>query len=185
MTTLITAKNVSIINTIADLVCQNESYITEEVVGKIVDKLVELDQAGHEVRSVKAWAYRLARNLRIDILIAEGRRTSAHRRAMKFEETHEPGMLTDFDATIRETLIKALDKPLEIVAIEGPLDGESFSDLSDLYDVPVNTLLSHARRARQHLATKPEVKKLYADWQDRMRAERIAVPTARYTNVLS
>ena len=184
MNTIITAKNLALVSNIVSNICAQESYIAADLEAQITDKLMELDAAQHEIRNIRGYVARLARNLRINRLRDDQNKRSIAKRLAKLEETHYP-CDDDFDQVIEETIKKYANDSLEKAIVTGSCEGMTEQEIADLYDLSKGQIAGKARRMKLRLRDEAEIKALYSEWQQRLALERQAVPTPRYHNELS
>ncbi|MBC3784966.1 sigma-70 family RNA polymerase sigma factor [Spirosoma utsteinense] len=153
----------------------------EDVLQDVFMELVEAYRLAKPIERVAAWLFTVARNKISDWYrkAPPGRMVSIDKSDLDDDEgapvlaswlaaTDETGPESEF---FRETLMDALtdalaELPVEQreVFVQHELEGRSFRDMADEWDVPVNTLLSRKRYAVLHL--RKRLRDLYDDFLD-------------------
>lgn len=152
----------------------------EDVLQDVFVELVEAYRLAKPIERVASWLFTVARNK-----ISDWYRKSPPGRTVSLDRTDDddegaPVLASWLAATdetgpesefFRETLMNALtdalaELPVEQreVFVQHELEGRSFRDMADEWDVPVNTLLSRKRYAVLHL--RKRLRDLYDDFLD-------------------
>jgi RNA polymerase sigma factor (sigma-70 family) len=149
----------------------------EDVLQEAFYELVAAQRLMQPVEQAGAWLMRVARNRIIDRFRKKKPELLADQR-VEFDEDDEPSSLEDLlpapeegpeALAVRELLLERIEAALaelpaeqREVFIAQELEGESFKELSERWNVGVNTLLSRKRYAILHL--RKRLQAAYEEW---------------------
>jgi RNA polymerase sigma factor (sigma-70 family) len=149
----------------------------EDVLQEAFYELVAAQRLMQPVEQVGAWLMRVARNRIIDRFRKKKPELLADQ-SVEFDEDDEPSSLEDLlpapeegpeALALRELLLERIEAALaelpaeqREVFIAQELEGESFKELSERWNVGVNTLLSRKRYAILHL--RKRLQAAYDEW---------------------
>mgnify|MGYP002777700713 CR=1 FL=1 len=149
----------------------------EDLLQDVLTDWAEVSQLARPIEHLTGWLYTVARR-RISDWYRKRRPVSLEEQFTGFSDDDEPLLLTDLLATddeaaddgmmrelMMDEIMAALDElPAEQrdVFVRHEIDGQSFREMADELNVPVNTLLSRKRYAVLFL--RERLRDLYDEW---------------------
>jgi RNA polymerase sigma factor (sigma-70 family) len=147
----------------------------EDILQDVLYELVAAHRLMQPIEQAGAWLIRVARNRIIDRF---RKRKSGHRPAQRVDDELDGAALDDFlpslelgpeGETIRRLLLERIEDALDelppeqrAVFVAHELEGASFKELAERWDVSVNTLLSRKRYAVR--ALREQLQGAYDEW---------------------
>ena len=112
--------------------------------------------------NLKAWAFRICRNARIDAIRAAEVKKRLDPKYVGHEHLHEDGERTMMNKLMFKDVTAAMESlPVDLRAALAlvALEGQSYSEAAQTLDVSIGTVMSRIHRARQKLVTALETPK--------------------------